>query len=186
MEGDDGSPARSHHLRTGRCSRSPSSCSASILLDPFFLERAKALAPGGARLSSLHHRYRQVELDADHRPARLAALALVLKRTHQGFRNAAGYGLIASTSASSFVSVGGAGLIANLAKYIFGTGAAETVRHHRSVRLSCCSPSRRITLPSPPAMPPTFSRWPPCSPCYGRGRGCCSTRSRSGSPRAAC
>ena len=37
-----------------------------------------------------------------------------------GFRNAAGYGLIASTIGFVFVSVGGAGLIANLAKNIIG------------------------------------------------------------------
>jgi undecaprenyl-diphosphatase len=50
----------------------------------------------------------------------LVALALVLRRTHQGFRNAAGYGLIASTIGFVFVSVGGAGLIANIAKNIIG------------------------------------------------------------------
>ncbi len=47
------------------------------------------------------------------------ALALVLRRLHLGFRNAAGYGLIASTVGFVFVSVGGAGLIANL---IFSAG----------------------------------------------------------------
>ena len=54
------------------------------------------------------------------RPGSLVALALVLRRRHLGFRNAAGYGLIASTIGFVFVSVGGAGLIANLTKYILG------------------------------------------------------------------
>ena len=48
------------------------------------------------------------------------ALALVLRQRHVGFRNSAGYGLIASTIGFVFVSVGGAGLIANLTKNIIG------------------------------------------------------------------
>jgi membrane-associated phospholipid phosphatase len=89
------------------------------VLDPFFLERSKALAPEARR-------FLQTITDIGRSnwmliPAGSAvALALVLRRTHQGFRNAAGYGLIASTIGFVFVSVGGAGLIANLAKYIVG------------------------------------------------------------------
>lgn len=48
------------------------------------------------------------------------ALALVLRRLHLSFRNAAGDGLIANTVGFVFVSVGGAGLIANLIKNILG------------------------------------------------------------------
>jgi undecaprenyl-diphosphatase len=90
-----------------------------FLLDPFFLERAKALAPGArAFLASITNIGRSNWMLI---PAGSAvALALVLKRTHLGFRNAAGYGLIASTLGFVFVSVGGAGLIANLAKNIIG------------------------------------------------------------------
>ncbi len=89
------------------------------VLDPFFLERSKALAPEARR-------FLQTITDIGRSnwmliPAGSAvALALVLRRTHQGFRNAAGYGLIASTIGFVFVSVGGAGLIANLSKYIIG------------------------------------------------------------------
>jgi membrane-associated phospholipid phosphatase len=89
------------------------------VLDPFFLERSKALAPEARR-------FLQTFTDIGRSnwmliPAGSAiALALVLRRTHQGLRNAAAYGLIASTIGFVFVSVGGAGLIANLAKYIIG------------------------------------------------------------------
>jgi membrane-associated phospholipid phosphatase len=48
------------------------------------------------------------------------ALAIVLRKRHVGFRNSAAYGLIASTIGFVFVSVSGAGLIANLAKNIIG------------------------------------------------------------------
>jgi len=90
-----------------------------LLIDPFLLERSRVLAPGARRAF-------QAITDIGRSnwmliPAGSAvALALVLKRTHQGFRNAAGYGLIASTIGFVFVSVGGAGLIANLAKEIIG------------------------------------------------------------------
>lgn len=90
-----------------------------FLIDPFLLERAKALAPEAA------HALRAITDIGKSNwmliPAGSAvALALVLRRTHQSFRNAAGYGLIASTIGFVFVSVGGAGLIANLAKNIIG------------------------------------------------------------------
>jgi len=90
-----------------------------FLLDPFFLERAKALAPGAREfLRSITNIGRSNWMLI---PAGAAvALALVLRRTHLGFRNAAGYGLIASTVGFVFVSVGGAGLIANLVKGIVG------------------------------------------------------------------
>jgi membrane-associated phospholipid phosphatase len=89
------------------------------VLDPFFLERSKALAPEARNfLRSVTDigRSNWMLIPA----GSLVALALVLRRTHQGFRNAAGYGLIASTIGFVFVSVGGAGLIGNLTKYILG------------------------------------------------------------------
>jgi membrane-associated phospholipid phosphatase len=89
------------------------------VLDPFFLERSKALAPEARNfLRSITDIGRSNWMLI---PAGSAvALALLLRRTHQGFRNAAGYGLIASTIGFVFVSVGGAGLIGNLTKYILG------------------------------------------------------------------
>jgi undecaprenyl-diphosphatase len=89
------------------------------VLDPFFLERSKALAPEARNfLRSVTDigRSNWMLIPA----GSLVALALVLRRTHQGFRNAAGYGLISSTIGFVFVSVGGAGLIGNLTKYILG------------------------------------------------------------------
>ena len=85
------------------------------VLDPFFLERSKALAPEARNfLRSITDIGRSNWMLI---PAGSAvALALLLRRTHQGFRNAAGYGLIASTIGFVFVSVGGAGLIGNLTK----------------------------------------------------------------------
>ncbi|MGB3022693.1 MAG: hypothetical protein WBB50_11295, partial [Methyloceanibacter sp.] len=88
-----------------------------LLIDPFLLERSQALAPG------VRNAFRAITNIGRSNwmliPAGSAvALALVLRRTHQGFRNAAGYGLIASTVGFVFVSVGGAGLIANLTKSI--------------------------------------------------------------------
>src|SRR5262245_48650146 len=89
------------------------------VLDPFFLERARALAP------EARHVLRAVtDLGRSNwmliSAGSAVALALVMKRKHVGFRNGAGYGLIAATFGFVFVSVGGAGLIANLVKYILG------------------------------------------------------------------
>jgi membrane-associated phospholipid phosphatase len=89
------------------------------VLDPFFLDRAKALAPEARNVlrgitDIGKSNWMLIPAGA------LVAVALILRRTHQGFRNAAGYGLIASTIGFVFVSVGGAGLIANLTKYILG------------------------------------------------------------------
>lgn len=90
-----------------------------LLIDPFMLERARALSPETVRF------FRNITNIGRSNwmliPTGAAiALALVLRRRHAGFRNAAGYGLIASTIGFVFVSVGGAGLIANLAKNIIG------------------------------------------------------------------
>ena len=89
------------------------------VLDPFFLERSKALAPEARNfLRSITDigRSNWMLIPA----GSLVALALMLRRTHLGFRNAAGYGLIVSTIGFVFVSVGGAGLIGNLTKHILG------------------------------------------------------------------
>ena len=90
------------------------------MLDPFFLERVEGARARGAQLASRHHRYRQVELDAGSGRLAGSRWRWCLAAPISGFRNAAGYGLIASTIGFVFVSVGGAGLIANLTKYILG------------------------------------------------------------------
>jgi membrane-associated phospholipid phosphatase len=90
-----------------------------LLVDPFMLERSRALPP------EVRHFFRTVTDIGKSNwmllPTGAAvALAIVLRKRHVGFRNSAGYGLIASTIGFVFVSVGGAGLIANLAKNIIG------------------------------------------------------------------
>ena len=90
-----------------------------ILVDPFMLERARALPPG------IRSFFRAITDIGKSNwmliPTGAAiALALVLRKRHIGFRNSAAYGLIASTIGFVFVSIGGAGLIANLAKNIIG------------------------------------------------------------------
>jgi undecaprenyl-diphosphatase len=90
-----------------------------LLIDPFMLERARALPP------EIRKFFRTItDIGRSNWmliPTGAAiALALVLRKRHVGFRNYAGYGLIASTIGFVFVSVGGAGLIANLAKNIIG------------------------------------------------------------------
>jgi len=90
-----------------------------LLIDPFMLERSRGL-PLEAR------KFFRTVTDIGRSnwmliPTGAAiALALVLRQRHVGFRNSAAYGLIASTIGFVFVSVGGAGLIANLAKNIIG------------------------------------------------------------------
>src|SRR5262249_56396080 len=89
------------------------------VLDPFFLERSKALAPEARNfLRGITDigRSNWMLIPA----GSLGALALVLRRTHLGFRNAAGYGLIANTIGFVFGSVGWAGLIGNLSHYTHG------------------------------------------------------------------
>ena len=90
-----------------------------LLVDPLVLERAKALPPDvQAFFRSITDIGRVSWMLI---PAGGAlALALALRRRDAGFRNAAGYGLIASTFGFAFVSIGGASLIANLAKGIIG------------------------------------------------------------------
>lgn len=90
-----------------------------LLIDPFLLERARLL-PHGVRSF-----FRSITDIGKSNwmliPTGAAvALALVLRKRHASFRNSAGYGLIASTIGFVFVSIGGAGLIANLVKNIIG------------------------------------------------------------------
>ena len=90
-----------------------------LLIDPFMLERSKALPPEARKFFRTvtdigRSNWMLIPTGA------AIALALVLRQRHVGFRNSAAYGLIASTIGFVFVSVGGAGLIANLAKNIIG------------------------------------------------------------------
>ena len=90
-----------------------------LIVDPFMFEQSKALAPGVRKF------FRTITDIGKSNwmliPTGAAiALAFVLRNRYGGSRNAAAYGLIASTIGFVFVSVGGAGLIANLAKNIIG------------------------------------------------------------------
>ncbi len=90
-----------------------------LVIDPFMLERANALPLATRKV------FRAVTDIGKSNwmliPTGAAiAVALVLRRRHVGFRNTAAYGLIASTIGFVFVSIGGAGLIANLTKNIIG------------------------------------------------------------------
>ena len=90
-----------------------------LLIDPFLYQQAHALQP------DIEKFFRRVTNMGRSNwmliPTGTAiVLALVLRRRHASFRNSAAYGLIASTIGFVFVSVGGAGLIANLAKNVIG------------------------------------------------------------------
>ena len=90
-----------------------------LIVDPLMLEQVKAL-PQGVR------KFFKTITDIGKSNWMLiptgtaVALALVLRQRYGGWRNAAAYGLIASTIGFVFVSIGGAGLIANLTKNILG------------------------------------------------------------------
>ncbi len=90
-----------------------------LLIDPFLYEQAHALQP------DIQKFFRRITNMGRSNwmliPTGVAiALALVLRQRHASFRNSAAYGLIASTIGFVFVSVGGAGLIANVTKNILG------------------------------------------------------------------
>jgi membrane-associated phospholipid phosphatase len=90
-----------------------------IFIDPFILERARAIPPEiRSMFKAITHIGRSNWMLIP--TGIVVALALVLRQRNGGFRNAAGYGLIASTVGFVFVSIGGAGLIANLTKNILG------------------------------------------------------------------
>ncbi|MGZ5917909.1 MAG: phosphatase PAP2 family protein [Methyloceanibacter sp.] len=90
-----------------------------LLVDPFMLERARALPPEVKKFFATitnigRSNWMLIPTGV------VIALALVLRRRHASFRDSAAYGLIASTIGFVFVSVGGAGLIANLIKNMLG------------------------------------------------------------------
>jgi membrane-associated phospholipid phosphatase len=94
-------------------------CVGFLLIDPFMLERARALTPETKKFFRTITNIGRSNWMLIPTGAAIA-VALVLRKRHAGFRNSAGYGLIASTIGFVFVSVGGAGLIANLTKNIIG------------------------------------------------------------------
>ena len=90
-----------------------------LLLDPFMLERARTLSPHaraffGAITDVGRSNWILIPTAA------VIAFAIVLRRNHLGLRNSAGYGLILSTAGYVFVSVAGAGLVADLLKNVLG------------------------------------------------------------------
>jgi undecaprenyl-diphosphatase len=130
-----------------------------LIVDPLMLEQAKAL-PRGVR------EFFKTITDIGKSnwmliPTGVAvALALVLQQRYGGWRNAAAYGLIASTIGFVFVSIGGAGLIANLTKNILGRARPklfETAGRSTSI----FSPSTRISPRCRPATPPICLPLPP-------------------------
>jgi undecaprenyl-diphosphatase len=90
-----------------------------LLLDPFMLERARALSPHARAFFGVITdvgRSNWILIPT----AAVIAFAIVLRRNHVGVRNSAAYGLIISTAGYVFVSVAGAGLVADLFKSILG------------------------------------------------------------------
>ena len=95
-----------------------------IVIDPFMLERSKVLIPEARKfLRAITDIGRSNWMLIPTGAA--IAVALVLRKRHVGFRNSVAYGLIASTIGFVFVSIGGAGLIANLTKNIIGRARPE-------------------------------------------------------------
>lgn len=99
-----------------------------LLIDPFMLERARALSPEAKKFFRTITNIGRSNWMLIPTGAAIA-LALVLRKRHVGFRNSAGYGLIVSTIGFVFVSVGGAGLIANLTKNIIGRARPKLFDH---------------------------------------------------------
>ena len=90
-----------------------------LLIDPFMLERAEAMPPAARdffRAITDLGRSNWMLIPT----ATVIGFAVLLRRNHIGFRNAAGYGLIIQAASFAFVSIGGAGLIASLCKNILG------------------------------------------------------------------
>ena len=113
------------------------------------------------------------------------ALALVLRQRHAGFRNSAGYGLIASTIGFVFVSVGGAGLIANLTKNIIGRARPKLFDQVGTLDFQLFAfDADHASLPSGHATN-IFAFATVIGMLWPRG-GCCSTPSRPGSRSAGC
>jgi membrane-associated phospholipid phosphatase len=102
-----------------------------LLIDPFMLERARALSPGAKeffRFVTDLGRSNWMLIPT----AAVIIFAIIMRRQHLGFRNAAGYNLIIQTAGFAFVSIGGAGLVSNLLKNILGRARPklyDTVGH---------------------------------------------------------
>jgi undecaprenyl-diphosphatase len=97
-----------------------------LLIDPFMLERAKVLSPETRRVFQNFTNVGRSNWMLI--PTGVAiALALVLRRTGEEFKEAAAHGLIASTLGFVFVSAGGAGLIVNIAKNILGRARPKLI-----------------------------------------------------------
>lgn len=102
-----------------------------LLVDPFMLERARTLS------ASARDFFRLVtDLGRSHwmliPTAAVVIFAIVMRRQHLGFRNAAGYKLIIQSAGFAFVSIAGAGILANLLKSILGRARPklyDTVGH---------------------------------------------------------
>jgi len=90
-----------------------------LLIDPFVLERARALSPDARDFFRL-----VTDLGRSHwmliPTAAIVVFAIVMRRRHLGFRNTAGYGLMIGTVGFAFVSIAGAGIVASLLKNILG------------------------------------------------------------------
>ena len=90
-----------------------------FVLDPFFLERAKTLAPDARKaLNAITDVGKSNWMLIS--TGTLAIVAIILKGLEANRRDQAGYGMMAAILGFVFVSVGGAGLIANLTKNILG------------------------------------------------------------------
>ena len=130
-----------------------------LIVDPLMLEQAKAL-PQGVR------KFFRTITDIGKSNWMLiptgtaVALALVLRQRYGGWRNAAAYGLIASTIGFVFVSIGGAKLIANLTK-TFSAARARNCSRRPGRSTSIFSRSTRITPRCRPATPPISLALPP-------------------------
>ena len=102
-----------------------------LLIDPFMLERARTLT------SPTREFFRFVtDLGRSHwmliPTAAVIVFAVIMRRQHLGFRNAAGYKLIIQTAGFAFVSIAGAGLVSTLFKNILGRARPklyDTVGH---------------------------------------------------------
>jgi membrane-associated phospholipid phosphatase len=102
-----------------------------LLIDPFMLERAGRLSDSACDFFKF-----VTDLGRSHwmlfPTAAILVFAIVMRRRHLGFRNAAGYGLMIGATGFAFVSIAGAGLVSVLLKNILGRARPklfDTVGH---------------------------------------------------------
>lgn len=102
-----------------------------LLIDPFMLERARTISSSAKDFFLF-----VTDLGRSHwmliPSAAVIIFAIIMRRQHLGFRNAAGYKLIIQTAGFAVVSIGGAGLISTLLKNILGRARPklyDTVGH---------------------------------------------------------